>query len=236
MANQVATFQGRKVHMDSTASTVSPADEAKATRGKGPIKVRFLNIVTGADGVAKKEIQDKAVNVDSIVIEFRDGETVKASQAYPLEALNDETANSLMALGYARVLETYMRNHAKPDGTDAIELATKRNGELVEGKLYVRVARGEGGASKGADVTVYVEAFKIAMKLRRVDVTEDQVQGFRAKMEATKGKDRLQAIAKLNKDMIFRRAILEAKLNMAKIAAPAAKKATPDAVNYLDLI
>lgn len=223
-----STFKGKTVRMDTTTTV---AAEAKATRGKGPIKVRFLNVI----GENKPdEIQDKAVNVRAVVIEFRDGDTVKASQSYPLEALNDETMNSFAALGYARILETYMRNHANPDGSDAIELATKRNGELVEGKLYVRAAPGE-GSSKGADVTIYVEAFKIAMKLRKVDVTDDQVAGFKAKIEATKGKDRLTAIAKLNKDMIFKRALLEAKLNLAKVAAPAAKKGA-DVVNYLDLI
>lgn len=229
----IATHKGKTVHMDTTVKAPAvEAAKAKATRGQGPIKVRFVNTVEGKPS----EVSDKAVNVEAIIVELREGETVKESKTFPLSALNDETLNSFAALGYARVLETYMRNHAQPNGSDAIGHAVKRNGELVEGKLYVRSARGEGGSAKGADVTVYVEAFKIAMKLRKVQITDEQVAGFQAKLEATKGKDRLAAIGKLNKDVIFKRALLEAKLNLAKDSAKSGTVKKDDNVNYLDLI
>lgn len=226
----IATHNGKTVHMTNVTTKEAPVSETKKTRGNGPIKVRFLSIVDGAE-----VISDKATNVHSVVIERRDGDNVVASNRYPLAALNEEVQNSFAALGYARVLETYMRNHAKPDGSDAIDLATKRNGEIVEGKLYVRAARGE-GSSKGADVTVYVDAFKIAMQIRKVAVTPDQIEAFKNKLEATKGKDRLAAIAKLNKDVIYKRALLEAKLNIQKAASKIGGKQKEDLVNYLDLI
>lgn len=225
-----STFKGRTVLQDKTAANAAPAADAakaKTTRGNGPLKVRFKN--------SAGEVSDKAVDVAAIVIEHREGETVKATQDYPLSAYNDEALNTFAALGVARILETYMRNHAELDGRDGIDLATKRNGELIEGKLYVRSARGEGGSGKSADVSIYVEAYKIACKLRKMNITDEQVEGFKTKLEGFKGKDRLAAIGKLNKDMIFKKAILQAKLEAMKLEAPKAGKSGKDEVNYADL-
>lgn len=128
-------------------------DTAK-TRGEGPVVIGY----TDGEGKAHKRVPlgGTALNITP--------KGATEAKAYSLSDIPDNVKTALILAGAGNRIKTYITNHGKPDGSDALELADEVWAEFVAGNVYAKSTTTDGKATQGKkfDGTIYAEAWRAA--------------------------------------------------------------------------
>lgn len=184
--------------------------ETKKERGDGPA------VFTYTDAAGNKELKRVPSNPGSVDVLSKAG----VSKSYKPSELPEAVKNALIEFAFATRAKSYVNNHGKKDGSDAIELTDKIWNDLVEGKIYTR---SENGAKVGRkfDATIYVQAWTnvykhLAKKGGKnekgqpiTELTQDLIDDLRTGLEAMDAKTRVARIKGWKENPYFVKALKE---------------------------
>lgn len=193
-----------------------------ATRGKkgdGPVVISFLDNA----GNESKRVNEKT---EAIRVADKNGGVVNFS----LTELSPAIRNQLAILGIVKRVDTFVRNGAKQDGANVINLANSVIGSLKEGTIY---SRKEGGASTGRpfDFNFYRLVMEATAKAKGKPASEKQLEAWENGLKARTPTDRKTYIAKLKTDPAFMVAFKKAEAQkLAQQVKSGSKTAETDAL------
>jgi len=191
---------------------------AKKERGEGPISVTY------ADKAGKSDYKRVPLDVTAVQITPK-GST--SGKLYNVAELPVAVKDALAAFALATRAKTYVANHAKPDGSDAINLVDKVWAEFLAGKVY---SKGDGGAKVGRkfDGEIYAQAWRAAdaamakRNLKKKDgspiksMTDDQVADLKVSLESMEPKARGERLKSFKSNAFYERALKELQAKSVK--------------------
>lgn len=128
--------------------------KAMKKRGDGPIVMMFVD----AGGKLHKRVP---LNVTGISIAPKGGE----AKVYSLAEIPETVHAAFIASGLANRQKSYITNHGKKDGSDALSLGDEVFADVKSGKVYSKTAS-DGTSKQGRkfDAVIHCDAWKAAFK------------------------------------------------------------------------
>lgn len=187
--------------------------KAKKERGEGPAAITYV------DKAGKSDYSRVPLDVTAVAITAK-GQTMP--QSYNVSELPASIKDALVAFAFSSRVKVYLANHANPDGSDAIKLATQVFEDLKSGKVYSRSAEG-GKPGKKFDGSMYANAWKAAYKfmaskkMKKKDgkeikeLTETEVADLQASLEAMAPKERGARLKAFKDNKFYEKALAQLK-------------------------
>jgi len=206
--------------------------ETTKTRGEGPVVIGY----TDAEGKSHKRVPlgGSALNITP--------KGAESGKSYNLADLPDNVKTALILAGAGNRIKTYIVNHGKPDGSDALALADEVWAEFVSGSVYSKSTTSEGKSSQGKkfDGTIYAEAWRAAYSfmakkgMKKKDgsailaLSDDQVLDLKTSLEAMQVKTtvtpegkkiigRTERLAGFKDNQFYEKALAELKAKAVKV-------------------
>lgn len=186
---------------------------SRGVKGSGPIVITYLT----SDG------EDKRVNdkTQGIRVADKNGNHVD----FDVASLPAQTLQQLAILGIVKRVDTFVRNGAKLDGANVIELTNKVIGSLKEGTLYARGEnKGTGTAGRPFNIKFYRGIMEAMSKAKGKLATEAQLDNWETKTLSRTPADRKIYLKGLEKDPIYLAAKKSAELAELKGQIKSGKK------------
>ena len=183
--------------MAKTATVTKEVAEKSAThsrgkKGDGPVVITYLN---------DKGEEGKRVSENTVAIRIADkgGNSVELS----VNDLAPATRNQLIILGATKRVDTFVRNGAKQDGANVIQLATGVISSLKSGIIYSRKEGSGTGAGRPFDYAFYRLVMEATANAKKTPASEKQLDKWEEKLKARTPSDRKAYIAGLRLDPVF---------------------------------
>lgn len=185
------------------------ANAEKKTRGHGPVTVSYVD----GEGKPHKRVPDKGVV--GVQVTDKAGKT----KIFKLSDLQPAMVNGLAALGFAKMIDIYVRNTVKnDDSADVLGTATERYDVVKGGKLYTR-AEGTGVKGKPFNSEYWISAMTEGAVKQGAPLTKKQIDNLTAKLMSVQGKERRNLVLGWQKIPSVQSVILDRRLAEAKKAA-----------------
>lgn len=179
--------------MAATAKS-EPAASVKGKKGEGVVVVRFV------DSKDTGDLKRVPADVHAVTVANRKG----ASKSFVIDQLPPALRNQLAAFALGKRMDIHVRNSAKEDGSDVVEIASQLFEALKAGKFYTRT-EGKGGPGRTFDFDKWVEIMKITADKRKKPATAKNLADFRKKLESfSSPKDRSAYLNGLMKDPVVK--------------------------------
>ena len=164
----------------------------RGKKGEGPMTISYLDDT----GNISKRVTDKTVAV-------RVSDKSDHVADYALDQLSPVIRNQLVAMALAKRIDTYVRNSVSEDGSNVIELAAGVYDGIKQGAIYTRKEGSGAGAGRPFDTSFWRGVMSDTAKIKKVTVTDKQLDSFETKLKSMTPADRKEHIAKLKLDKAF---------------------------------
>ena len=164
---------------------------ARGKKGDGPVIVSYID----RDGKDAKRVSDA---VEAIRVLAKNGKSVE----FRIDQLSPSIRNQLVAMAFAKRVDTYVRNSVDIEGTNVVSLAQHIFDGLVAGNIY---SRKEGAVSTGRpfDTGYWRAIMAETAKMKKKEVSEKQLDSFEMKLSSMTPADRKSYLAKAKEDKVF---------------------------------